>query len=181
MPVEDVVNYWVDYNNCNPVPEIIEVPDIEPGDGCTATHFIYSGGSNDTRVELFRINDGGHTWPGTIFLIGVTNKDINASLEIWRFFLKYRLDVLSDVSNHVLTPVQFTVYPNPVANTMYIQTSDAPVTEIHVYNALGDVIQTRPVTISNTIALPVENLPSGIYTVQCKINGKYYFQKIIKQ
>jgi polyhydroxybutyrate depolymerase len=43
------------------------------------------------RVRLLRIEGGGHTWPGAAqYLpaawIGPTNRDIDASEEIWRFF-----------------------------------------------------------------------------------------------
>lgn len=41
------------------------------------------------RVELLKIVGGGHTWPGSTKFSGMgeTNKDINASEEIWKFFM----------------------------------------------------------------------------------------------
>ncbi|MBC8047420.1 MAG: hypothetical protein H7Y00_11535, partial [Fimbriimonadaceae bacterium] len=82
--VDSVINYWVGINNCDTDPEFIEVENISITDGCTAEHYIYTGGDNNANVELFKIINGGHTWPGTAFTyIGVTNLDINASKEIW--------------------------------------------------------------------------------------------------
>ncbi|MDP9249966.1 MAG: dienelactone hydrolase family protein [Chloroflexota bacterium] len=37
-------------------------------------------------VELYRINDGGHTWPGSSWDDPGTNRDINATDLIWQFF-----------------------------------------------------------------------------------------------
>lgn len=182
LPVEDVIDFWVGINNCNPTPEVIEVPDIVAGDGCTATHFIYSGGTNDANVELFRINGGGHTWPGTIFLVGVTNKDINASLEIWRFFIRYRLDVLTetqDISNPENVTVQ--IYPNPVNSLLNIETNaNQSIENITVYDLTGR----RVIDLNNVgqhhLIINTANLVSGIYTISFQINGKVISDKIVK-
>ena len=53
-------------------------------------HYAWKNGLNGIEVEHFKIIDGGHTWPGSNFPNigdgGITNYDINASLEIWKFF-----------------------------------------------------------------------------------------------
>ncbi|HET8964101.1 MAG TPA: T9SS type A sorting domain-containing protein [Chitinophagales bacterium] len=182
MPIEDVVDYWVEFNNCNPTPEIIEVPDINPGDGCTATHFIYSGGTNNADVELFRINGGGHTWPGTILIIGVTNLDINASQEIWRFFSRYSLNVLTEISPTEIHSIKITVSPNPVISNIVITAdANAQISDVRIFNISGKCIYSDNSETGNTKTIAMENFASGIYTVMCKANGKYQFQKIIKQ
>ena len=43
-------------------------------------------------LELFKIINGGHTWPGSIISIGATNYDIDASIEIWKFFSRYDIN-----------------------------------------------------------------------------------------
>lgn len=183
LPIEDVVDYWVNYNGCNPTAEVIEVPDINPGDGCTATHFIYSGGANGTNVELFRINDGGHTWPGTIFLLGVTNKDINASLEIWKFFSKYRLDVLNNTNEQqALENLQIHVTPNPAWEKITVTTNNnAVISHIAVIDINGKTVLEDKTNWIATAEISIQNISPGIYTVAMLIDGKYRFQKIIKQ
>jgi polyhydroxybutyrate depolymerase len=89
MPIDTVVKYWVTKNNCNPVATFSNVPNTSIVDGCTAEHYIYSGGTGGSSVELYKILNGGHTWPGFPFGGVGTNLDINASKEIWRFFNKY--------------------------------------------------------------------------------------------
>ena len=59
------------------------------GDGSTVTLIEYDGCKANTEVLFYRINGGGHTWPGGGSIgnaFGVQNQDINTSLEIWKFF-----------------------------------------------------------------------------------------------
>ena len=49
--------------------------------------------------------DGGHTWPGSNFPNsngGITNHDINASLEIWNFFSRYDIHGLINPSTEII-------------------------------------------------------------------------------
>ena len=50
------------------------------------------GSHRGATTELFKVIGGGHTWPGSNFSIGVTNQDINASIEIWKFFSRYDIN-----------------------------------------------------------------------------------------
>ena len=88
LSVDEVIDYWVDFNNCNIEPIITELPDIDPDDGSTVTHFAYEDGDNGVKVEHFRVNGGGHDWPGSNF---GGNQDIDACAEIWQFFSDYSL------------------------------------------------------------------------------------------
>ena len=64
-------------------------------------HYIYSGGSNNSSVELYKIINGGHTWPGAyIPFAGInTNQDFSASEKIWQFFSKYDINGLVETVN----------------------------------------------------------------------------------
>ena len=43
---------------------------------------------------MFKVIGGGHTWPGSNFSSGITNYDIDACVEIWRFFSRYDINGL---------------------------------------------------------------------------------------
>jgi polyhydroxybutyrate depolymerase len=90
LSVDEALDYWIDYNNCNPNPIITELPDIDPSDGSTVTHIVYEDGDNGVTVEHFRVNGGGHDWPGSNY---GGNQDIDACAEIWQFFSNYSLDI----------------------------------------------------------------------------------------
>jgi polyhydroxybutyrate depolymerase len=88
LSVDEALDYWIDFNNCNTEPIITQLPDIDPDDGSTVTHFAYEDGDNGVKVEHFRVNGGGHDWPGSNF---GGNQDIDACAEIWQFFSNYSL------------------------------------------------------------------------------------------
>mgnify|MGYP006126415013 CR=1 FL=1 len=105
-PIDDVISFWVDFNNCNTIPTINNLPDITLIDFCTVEHYIYNNGINGSSVELYKIINGGHTWPGAAFPIvgNNTNQDFNASEKIWEFFNKYDINGLVE-SNTVIDEV----------------------------------------------------------------------------
>ena len=89
------IEYWRFFNNCNITPEISVIPDIDLSDLSSVEHFVYDNCDNGVTTELYKINNGGHTWPGSNLSIGLTNADINASSEIWDFFSKYDLSEIN--------------------------------------------------------------------------------------
>src|ERR1043166_3056213 len=93
MNIDTLVKYWYAGDHCNPTPAYNAVPDINTADGATADHYVWNGGDNGSTVELYRINGGGHSWPG-MYPIAVTCEDFNASEKIWLFFRKYKLSQL---------------------------------------------------------------------------------------
>ena len=70
------------------------LPDRDSRDETTVTAYAYPGCSRGVRVVLYRIEGGGHTWPGgRQYLreerVGKTSRDINACDEIWAFFQQF--------------------------------------------------------------------------------------------
>ena len=104
VPFNDIINgieYWRDYNNCSVIADTILMPDFNLGDLSTVKHIVYNNGGNGVTTELFKIINGGHTWPGSNISNGVTNYDINASIEIWKFFSRYDINGLINQTNFV--------------------------------------------------------------------------------
>lgn len=142
------VDYWVSYNNCNSTAIETAVPDIDQTDGCTADHFLYESGDQGSTVEFYRINAGGHTWPGSnpFLAFGVTNMDFSASGEIWRFFSQYELDVLSTDILDAQIEDALQVYPNPSTSTFIMEFDKSETRTIEVYNAVGQLLQAEQTT-----------------------------------
>ena len=86
------LNYWRDYNNCNLIADTTIIPDLVLGDMSTVEHIVYNNGDNGVTTELFKIINGDHSWPGSSFPFGITNYDIDASIEIWKFFSRYDIN-----------------------------------------------------------------------------------------
>ena len=95
------IEYWISYNNCNINPDTTQIPDLVLGDMSTVEHIVYNNGDNGVTTELFKVINGEHSWPGSNFPSGITNYDIDASVEIWRFFSKYDINGLISTSTFV--------------------------------------------------------------------------------
>lgn len=165
-PIETLVGKWVDVNHCNPTPTITDVPNTNTADGCTATHYVYGGGDQGSTVEFYKINGGGHTWPGAIFNIGVTNQDMNASLEIWRFLRKYRLSQFTTATSEAENASNWKLFPNPASDHFTLQSDDASkAVRVRVFDAQGRIVSTIQANGANVISVPVNNWLSGWYGV----------------
>ena len=87
--------FWAARNGCSPEPNITILPDTDPDDGTSVKKSIYRQCSDGADVVLYEIKGGGHTWPGGYqylpeFLIGKTNRDLDATNTIWNFFNETR-------------------------------------------------------------------------------------------
>ena len=84
--VEEWVTRWAEGDGCDPFPR-----SLPPQGNVFAVR--YTGCDAGTEVILYTIIGGGHTWPGgrPIPGMGETNRDINATEEMWRFFQQFRL------------------------------------------------------------------------------------------
>jgi len=96
ISTEETIKFWVEHNKCSKDPEITELPDTED-DGTKVIKESYTGGTEGTEVILYKIEGGGHTWPGGWQylgekIIGKTCRDINGSEIIWEFFKRHKLN-----------------------------------------------------------------------------------------
>ncbi len=82
---------WATHNGCTSGPS-----DKEIGDTTLQT---WTSCSNGADIDFYRVNGGGHTWPGTnetiaTFLegsLGKTTQDVDASELMWDFFKRFQL------------------------------------------------------------------------------------------
>ncbi len=115
VPYEGVaytMQYWTDIDGC-PDSVVTELPDIDTTDQSTVTLTTYNTCIEDSEVLLYTINGGEHTWPGATYIIGVTNQDIHASVEIWNFFKKFSLPVGVGLGEMDLAKAKLKIYPQP--------------------------------------------------------------------
>ena len=81
--IDSMIRFWVTHNNLDQ--ESIEtLADKDPSDGSSVVFERYFSSSEESEVWLYRIEGGGHDWPGAW-----GNQDINASEAIWDFFRGY--------------------------------------------------------------------------------------------
>ncbi|MDP6439097.1 MAG: PHB depolymerase family esterase [Candidatus Brocadiia bacterium] len=88
------VEFWVRHNGCRRELERTMLQDKAPDDATRVTVETYGGGNDGAEVVLYRVEGGGHTWPGgwqylPERVIGKTSRDIDASEVIWEFFKRH--------------------------------------------------------------------------------------------
>ena len=91
IPTDDAVKFWLKADACAPDPVRAELPDRDPTDGCHVTTFTWINSKNNITVCLYRIEGGGHAWPGgsqylLARVIGRVCRDFDATETIWAFF-----------------------------------------------------------------------------------------------
>jgi len=91
ISTEEIIRKWAAANRCTGNPVTMLLPDTDPADGTRATKTSYTTCAQHSVVVLYRIEGGGHTWPGgpqylPRALVGRVSRDLNASEVIWQFF-----------------------------------------------------------------------------------------------
>jgi polyhydroxybutyrate depolymerase len=175
IAADSVVSIWRAHNNCNSVPSFTNIPDAVPTDGATATRYLYVGGNSGSADEFYKVNNGGHTWPGASIIIGTTCEDFNASVEIWRFFRKYKLNLLTNVKTYDAFSAGYTIYPNPSSGKVFIDSYET--ISVSVFNLVGSEV----LPASNSKSIDISGLPAGIYFFRIASGKNHFTAKIIKQ
>ena len=176
IPVDTLMKFWVTNNHCNSTPAINTLPNINTSDGCNATHYVYSGGTHGATCELYRIDSGAHTWPGSPFSIAVTNLDFNASVEIWRFFRQFRLNQFVSVEPGPAAYSDVSFYPNPCTDRLTVRNSTA--------NGIICLTDITGKELSHTTGtgIDMKSFSPGLYLVKYLVQDQVIrTQKIVKE
>jgi len=91
IPTLETIEKWVLHNKCPVKPTAMFEIDTDKNDGTKILVQEYENKDTGVAVVLYRVEGGGHTWPGAKqylpeYFIGKTNHDINATQVIWDFF-----------------------------------------------------------------------------------------------
>jgi polyhydroxybutyrate depolymerase len=181
LGVDALITHWRTHNGLTSTSSTTAFSNTTLLDGSTADLIRYETGSN-YPVHLIRVNNGGHSWPGSgVIVSGSTNMDFDASLEIWKFFSQYSL--LTSTSK-----IKGTEYSNwinleganPVQNELQWSTNIEENYSLTVYNLLGMPLLNQDFDDSKELTLKVNNLPAGAYLAVYTTNNKVQTLKFIK-
>lgn len=158
--IDEVISYWNEHNKCDAEAEVYNVNDSIQSDGSTVEQFVFDNGSNCSSVIHFKVDGGGHDWPGAW-----GNMDINASSEVWSFLSQYNTNGLigcltsaaDQNSNNLIE-----IFPNPVVETLNIKTAVGKNFSYRIFNLIGSVIKTGVLT-DNKNQISITTLNAGIY------------------
>ena len=160
LSIDDVISYWVNYNNCDTNPTITTFPDLDPSDGSIVEHIVYTGGDNVSTTEHMKVIGGGHTWPGSVFILPETNQDINASNEIWEFFSRF--DINGSLSVNEFENRQVIIYPNPTSSKINLSLSFSEELNYELFSSNGKQLMNGTIK-SNYQEINLSHLKPNIY------------------
>ena len=143
MPVEETVEYWRAFNQCDEAPIVEQYPDTH-NDGLTFEMYRYLNGNNDSRVAFIKVYNGIHTWYSGY------NHDIDYNTEIVNFF-NNTIDVNGVVET---TSNTLTVYPNPANDVINVDKT------VQIYDLCGKLV------MKGSGKIDVSALSEGMYFVK---------------
>jgi polyhydroxybutyrate depolymerase len=95
ISLADSVKFWLKIDRISSPPQVKDLPD-RYDDGTHVRREIYTGGIDDTEIDVYTIDGGGHTWPGGIqylpkVVVGKASQNLNATRTIWELFENQQL------------------------------------------------------------------------------------------
>lgn len=172
--IEDIIAFWVAKNQCTTTPIITNIADTHPNDGATAIQHLYKDGIDGHTVEFFKINGGGHTWPGGYVTIagmdvpypnGNTCMDVDATWEMWRFFNQFPTNDTQPASTTDIIQYNYSIFPNPTSNLLNVVFSSNSPATVTLSNLDGKELINSFVTFGQAV-IDVSGLTNGIYLLK---------------
>lgn len=98
LSAEKSRDHWLGKNSCDADKKEVTKLDADGKDGTSVTREVYASCAGGAVVDFIRIDGGGHTWPRGLQyrrekVIGRTSRELDATQEIWEFFMKHSLPV----------------------------------------------------------------------------------------
>jgi polyhydroxybutyrate depolymerase len=172
-PIENTIDFWVEKNECSPVAQFEELPDTHPEDNCTASSYLYDGGIQESKVVFYKIENGGHSWPGAfpIASLGNTNQDINASVLIGEFFKSYCESPSAVRPKEMENPIS--IYPNPASTEIILDLPNRKF-DISIFDAVGKE-RIKLTNKGRKVNADISGLEAGLYIIQFSSEEKFLF------
>lgn len=182
VEMDALLDFWETNNACGTAVPPVDLPDINTDDNSTVTVFTFTDCACNATVKLYRVNGGGHTWPGVSnpiyeIIAGPTNLDISASEELWSFFESNTLCNSSVNAIETAFHPEFKIYPNPSTGVLNFQMDAKEQFSITFRNTLGQVIFES----MNSPQIDISFLPSGLYLATVQMGQKVFTHRILKE
>ena len=167
---------------------VTEIENSNTTDESTVTLIEYAACNDEMEVLFYRINGGGHSWPGggsVPSFLGAVNQDIDASSEILSFFKRNppvesptAIAKSQDHQPHKTFRL-YQNYPNPFNSSTKIE-YDLPASayvRLTIYNMLGRENKTMVSEFQQAgsyhFDFDASNLSNGVYFYQLKVDNRY--------
>ena len=150
---------------------VTELPDAR-ADGHTTTRLVYGDCEGGAEVQLLRVEDGGHTWPGGAIDLGGTTYDFSASQEVWDFLSRFSRAGATGASDvRAGGGERLDVWPNPVLRGGQLSLKPvARARRLELSDATGRVVRRLDVPAGAT-AVELGDVAAGTYLLVGEAGG----------
>jgi polyhydroxybutyrate depolymerase len=158
LSVNETLDFWANHNTCGNTTTTNNIPNNNTSDFSTVEQIDYTGCNSCGWIRFFKVQGGGHTWPDGAVNIpsyGPTNRDMNASREIWNFFQMHSIPCYASINEEIIK--QVTIFPNPASDIIQVK-SEFPIERISLMDLSGKFLLQ-----SSNLEIHIDNLQSGIY------------------
>ena len=161
VSLDSVNSYWANYNNTKTTPEVVQMPDVNSGDGSTVEYHSYDDGDSGVTVGHYKVINGGHDWPGSF-----GNMDIDATVEIWNFVSKYDVNGLigstAIIDGKLGSKNDFVVSLKPTTGSLILETDLSGNHDYEIFSLSGKKVLAGVIS-SNRKHIDISGLPPNIY------------------
>jgi polyhydroxybutyrate depolymerase len=170
--VPATMHYWLSKNNCTPIDSVITAIADNANDGYTIDRIEYSNCPGTVKVELWRINNGPHTW------YYQPANDADGAKEFWKFFRQFQHSSPTPASIRETNETKsLSVFPNP-SNNGWIQFDGITNTAyVEVYNLQGKLVVKTEIKSNDKLFIEEK----GVYLVKVIQANTFSSHKIIVQ
>ncbi|MBT8234539.1 MAG: T9SS type A sorting domain-containing protein [Bacteroidia bacterium] len=157
--IDDVLDYWSTHNSCEAEADVYIINDVDQTDGSTVEQFVFDQGDNCSSVIHFKVDGGGHDWPGVW-----GNMDMDASTEVWNFVSQYDMNGLIGCTTSLTSfeNSKIKIYPNPSIDFINVESEKNITSEYRIINARNEVVK-HGVIASHEDKILMRDLNAGIY------------------
>lgn len=180
--MDQVNDFWVNYNQTQTMPTVVQMPDLNSGDGSTVEFSLWEEGTECVSVAHYRVINGGHDWPDVNATPSKTNVDVSASQLIWDFVSKHNIDGLVDCNTSSTDEVAsdfFRLSPNPAGDFIQIELESHQPTQLKMVDLKGRTFV--QMMLQHSTKVDIGHLPKGIYLLSLNNEDRHVTKKIIIQ
>lgn len=161
--VDQMISYWKNNNSSNSTPVHTLLPDTA-NDGFTVDHYRYTSPSNNSVIELYKVNNANHVWL-------TSQNDISYTQKIWEFFTQNSSNL--SVSDVLVKDKGFSVYPVPAKDFITLSfPKNYSSIELAIYDLTGKLVLSERIQLKNnadySIDLKSAGLSKGTYLLSVK-------------
>lgn len=163
LSLDGTLNWWRAHNACTAPPIYDTLPDLV-NEGSTITTQRYGGCQDNVEVLHYKVANGSHSWPGALPVVpGITNQDVEASVEIWRFFRRFSHPAPILVSTtEAVTETFPSFFPQPATHKLRLTPSNFAY-KVELIDLQGKPLGQWHVAAHAAWEVDVADWPRGLY------------------